>query len=190
MYYATGYSSPLGEMMLGSDGQNLVGLWIEEQKYFGASLDDSFERKENLDIFNISKKWLDKYFEQQKPKIADLPLNPHGSQFRQFVWDALCNIPYGQITTYGDIGKIVAKKMGRSSMSGQAIGGAVGHNPISIIIPCHRVVGANGSLTGYAGGIDRKIKLLELEGIDVSQFTIPTKGTAIKNTINLLLMDK
>lgn len=189
MHYISEYSSPLGEIMLGSDGQNLVGLWIDEQKYFGMSLDNSVEKKENLNVFNITKKWLDKYFEQLNPKITDLPLKPKGSQFREFVWEALCNIPYGQVTTYGSIGKIVAKKMGRPSMSGQAIGGAVGHNPISIIIPCHRVIGTNGSLTGYAGGIQRKIKLLELEGIDVSQFTIPTKGTAIKNTINLSLMD-
>ncbi|NLC40036.1 MAG: methylated-DNA--[protein]-cysteine S-methyltransferase, partial [Clostridiaceae bacterium] len=109
----------------------------------------------------------------QKPDISELPLAPVGTDFRQAVWQILCEIPYGQLTTYGEIAKKMAIKLNRETMSGQAVGGAVGHNPISIIIPCHRVVGSSGSLTGYAGGIDLKIKLLELEGVDVSALTVP-----------------
>ena len=109
----------------------------------------------------------------------ELSLAPVGSKFRQEVWRILCEIPYGEVITYGDIAKKMAAKMGRTSMSGQAIGGAVGHNPVSIIIPCHRVVGANGSLTGYAGGIPAKIKLLELEGVDMSRLFVPKRGTAL-----------
>lgn len=108
-----------------------------------------------------------------------MPLAPVGSEFRQNVWTILCEIPYGEVTTYGDIAKKMAAKMGKAAMSSQAVGGAVGHNPISIIIPCHRVVGANGSLTGYAGGIKTKIKLLELEGVDMSRLFVPTRGTAL-----------
>lgn len=108
-----------------------------------------------------------------------MSLTPIGSDFRQKVWSLLCEIPYGEVITYGDIAKKMAVKMKRETMSSQAIGGAVGHNPISIIIPCHRVVGSNGSLTGYAGGIKTKIKLLELEGVEPSRFFIPKTGTAL-----------
>ena len=104
---------------------------------------------------------------------------PIGSEFRQQVWKILCKISYGEVRTYGDIAKIIAKNTGKKSMSAQAIGGAVGHNPISIIIPCHRVVGTNGSLTGYAGGIDKKIELLKLENVDITKFFRPKKGSAL-----------
>ena len=108
-----------------------------------------------------------------------MPLAPIGGKFRQEVWGILCEIPYGEVITYGDIAKKVAAKMNKESMSSQAVGGAVGHNPISIMIPCHRVVGSNGSLTGYAGGIGIKVKLLELEGVDMTDFFVPQKGTAL-----------
>lgn len=108
-----------------------------------------------------------------------MKLAPRGSEFRKAVWAALCEIPYGKVTTYGEISKKVAAKFGKQHMSAQAVGGAVGHNAISIIIPCHRVVGSNGSLTGYAGGIDKKVKLLTLEKVDMSSFFIPKKGTAL-----------
>nr|WP_081299643.1 methylated-DNA--[protein]-cysteine S-methyltransferase [Gilliamella apicola] len=111
--------------------------------------------------------------------MNQLSLAPHGSPFRQKVWDILCQIPYGEIITYGNIAKQIVLQNNLHKMSSQAVGGAVGHNPISIIIPCHRVIGANGNLTGYAGGIDKKIKLLQIEGIDSSKFFIPTKGTAL-----------
>ena len=120
---------------------------------------------DNLDIFKRTKKWLDRYFNGEKPQISELPLSPKGSEFRQCVWKILCEIPYGETCTYKEIADIIAKEQGVDKMSAQAVGGAVGHNPISIIIPCHRVVGSDGSLTGYAGGIETKIKLLKLEGV-------------------------
>lgn len=179
MYYSTNYSSPMGQITLGSNGGNLVGLWIEGQKYFGGTVPETMTQSDNLPVFASAKEWLDKYFAGKKPAISDLPLAPIGGQFRQTVWDILCRIPYGKVTTYGEIAREVAVRMNRPSMSGQAVGGAVGHNPISIIIPCHRVVSASGSLTGYAGGINKKIQLLELEGVDISGLFIPAKGKAL-----------
>jgi O-6-methylguanine DNA methyltransferase len=179
MTYSTHYSSPVGSILLASNGESLVGLWIEGQKYFGDTVEEAMNEKFNLPIFTATKNWLDKYFAGQKPVISDLPLAPNGGAFRTAVWDILCEIPYGEVITYGDIAKKMAMKMNKASMSSQAVGGAVGHNPISIIIPCHRVVGANGSLTGYAGGLDKKVKLLEHEGVDMSKLFKPTKGTAL-----------
>ena len=115
-------------------------------------------------VFDRAQEWLERYFSGEKPSPEELPLRPEGTDFQQMVWRELLHIPYGQVTTYGSLAKAVAKKMGRETMSAQAVGQAVGHNPISIIIPCHRVMGTDGSLTGYAGGLDRKIRLLELEG--------------------------
>ena len=112
-------------------------------------------------------------FKGEKPDIKELSLKPQGSLFRQEVWKLLCEIPYGEVTTYGKIAKVVAQKLHKEKMSGQAVGNAVGHNPISIIIPCHRVVGTSGSLTGYAGGIDKKIALLKHEGVDMTHYFIP-----------------
>ncbi|MGF7143337.1 methylated-DNA-[protein]-cysteine S-methyltransferase [Anaerotaenia torta] len=179
MYYSTTYSSPLGTITLACDGNNLVGLWIDGQKYHGNTIFEDIPENNGLLIFDTAKKWLDRYFAGEKPHSSELPLAPAGGGFRQEVWNILCEIPYGQVITYGDIAKKMAAKMNKKSMSSQAVGGAVGHNPISIIIPCHRVVGSNGSLTGYAGGIHTKIKLLELEGADMSRLFIPTKGTAL-----------
>lgn len=178
MNYSTTYSSPLGIITLACDGSSLVGLWIEGQKYHGAAFEDDKDSKCKT-IFDSAKKWLDRYFAGEKPSISELPLAPAGSEFRQEVWNILCEIPYGKVITYGEIAKKMAEKMNRQRMSSQAVGGAVGHNPISIIIPCHRVVGSNGSLTGYAGGINIKVKLLELEGADMSRLFVPTKGTAL-----------
>ena len=172
--YSTQYNSPLGNILLASDGKNLIGLWIEEQKYFVDNFEvETMIIKDNLEIFIKTKKWLDRYFKLEKPSISELELAPIGSEFRTSVWKILCDIPYGETTTYGEIAKIMAKKLNKNSMSAQAIGNAVGHNPISIIIPCHRVVGKGGNLTGYAGGIDKKVKLLELEGVDLSKFYNP-----------------
>lgn len=179
MLYSTIYMSPLGPATLASDGDNIVGLWFAGQKYFAATVKDEFEQNPALPVFAAAQKWLDSYFAGQKPSISGLPLTPSGSSFRQGVWDILCEIPYGQSTTYGAIAVKMAARMAKKSLSSQAVGGAVGHNPISIIIPCHRVVGSNGSLTGYAGGLDRKLKLLELEGVDMSRFFRPGKGTAL-----------
>lgn len=179
MIYSTNLPSPLGNILLASDGKNLIGLWLEGQKYFSGTVKEEMTEKNDLPIFIDTKKWLEKYFGGQKPSISDLPMSPRGGDFRKAVWEILCNIPYGKLTTYGEIAKEIAAKNGREKMSAQAVGGAVGHNPISIIIPCHRVVGSNGSLTGYAGGIDKKIKLLKHEGIDMSNMFVPKKGTAL-----------
>ena len=164
MYYKTNYSSPIGLITLASDGEKLVGLWFEGQKYYGGTISEAMTEKSDLSLFNTTKKWLDRYFNGEKPAVSELPLAPIGGDFRQEVWRILCEIPYGEVATYGDIAKKMAAKLNKKSMSSQAVGGAVGHNPISIIIPCHRVVGAKGSLTGYAGGVEKKAKLLELEG--------------------------
>ena len=179
MWYSKLYVSPLGSLTLASDGDRLAGLWLEGQKYFGANLIKGLIEKNDLAVFAHTEKWLDGYFAGKKPLISDLPLAPQGSAFRRAVWDILCEIPYGEFITYGHIAERMATRLSRASMSSQAVGGAVGHNPISIIIPCHRVVGANGSLTGYAGGLDKKIKLLEHEGVDVSRFFVPSRGTAL-----------
>lgn len=179
MYYFTTYPSPIGILTLASDGKNLAGLWTEGQKYHGGTIPEAMSENNNLPLFDTVKKWLNRYFAGEKPAISELPLSPIGGEFRQGVWGILCEIPYGEVITYGAIAKKMAEKMGKKTMSSQAVGGAVGHNPISIIIPCHRVVGSGGSLTGYAGGISKKVKLLELEGADISLFSIPTKGTAL-----------
>ena len=180
MYYSTTHQTPLGTVTLAcDDSDNLVGLWMEGQKYFGGTMPEELMEKSEPPVFGTAKRWLDRYFAQEKPAISELPLRPIGGEFRQGVWEILCEIPYGEVVTYGDIAKKMAVKMGKASMSSQAVGGAVGHNPISIIIPCHRVVGSGGSLTGYAGGVARKVKLLELEDVDLSLFTVPSKGTAI-----------
>ena len=171
MYQTTTYASPVGELTLASDGTALTGLWLEGQKYFGGTSGEELAPGQpDLPVFQAARAWLDRYFSGKEPLPSELPLAPSGGEFRKLVWELLCEIPYGEVTTYGALAKKAAAKLGRSSMSSQAIGGAVGHNPISIIIPCHRVVGSNGSLTGYAGGLDVKRALLKLEGLDLSQF--------------------
>lgn len=161
MVYTSKYSSPLGEILLAADEVGLTGLWFEGQKYFANTLPDERITQETS-ILTEAKKWLDVYFSGNEPDFTP-PLHPTGSAFRHEIWKILLQIPYGQTITYGEIARQMSESKGISHMSAQAVGGAVGHNQISIIIPCHRVVGANGSLTGYAGGIDRKISLLELE---------------------------
>lgn len=178
MFFKTGYNSPLGNITLASDGSNLIGLWINGQKYFGGTVNYELVENNCIKVFDETKAWLDKYFQGEKPKISELPLAPIGNEFRQAVWKILCEIPYGEVTTYGEIAKKIARQMGKEKMSAQAIGGAVGHNPISIIIPCHRVVGTNGNLTGYAGGISTKIKLLEHEDVDMTNLFVPRKSYA------------
>ena len=167
MIYKTYYNSPVGEILIASDGENIIGLWIEGQKYYLDKIDEKIVLKNDLKIFEKTKKWLEQYFNKKKPQISELQLAPKGNEFRQLVWKLLCEIPYGKTTTYGELAEKIAKEMNKKSMSAQAIGNAVGHNPISIIIPCHRVVGKNGSLTGYAGGIDKKISLLKHEGVSL-----------------------
>lgn len=168
MYYSTHYKSPLGDILLASDENNIIGLWIGGQKYFANSMPTDVTAKDSIPILQEGIAWLDDYFAGKKPKLSGLSIAPTGGEFKQQVWKILREIPYGELTTYGNIAKEAAKRMGKDRMSAQAVGGAVGHNPISIIIPCHRVVGSNGSLTGYAGGIEKKIKLLEHEGADMT----------------------
>ena len=176
MYYSTTCPSPVGVITLASDGEKLAGLWLEGQKYYGGAIAGSMTENDDVPVFSAAKQWLNRYFSGEKPLASELPLAPVGSEFRQKVWEILCEIPYGSVITYGDIAKRMAVMLNRPTMSGQAVGGAVGHNPISIIIPCHRVVGGNGSLTGYAGGIATKMKLLELEGVDMSSLFIPASS--------------
>ena len=159
MIYTTNYKSPVGNLLLASKDNKLIGVWIEGQKYYLSNLKDEIKQSEDDKILRETKIWLDRYFNKEKPHIKELELNPMGSDFRQEVWKILCDIPYGKVITYNDIAKQIAHNRRIKKMSAQAVGGAVGHNPISIIIPCHRVVGTNGSLTGYAGGIDKKIYL-------------------------------
>lgn len=178
MYYSAIYESPVGELTLCSDGENLLGLWLEGQKYHGGTIPETMVPGD-VSVLDEARAWLDEYFAGKQPAISRLPLAPIGSEFRQIVWRILTEIPYGGVTTYGEIGKQVAKELGKDRMASLAVGGAVGHNPISIIIPCHRVVGSDGSLTGYAGGLKKKIWLLEHEGVDMAKLYVPKKGTAL-----------
>ena len=146
-------------------------------KYFARTLPKEYAESETP-VLCEAKRWLDIYFSGREPDFTP-PLHPVGSAFQQVVWALLLEIPYGETTTYGTLARKLAEKQGLTHMSAQAVGGAVGHNDISLIIPCHRVVGANGSLTGYAGGVDKKIKLLELERADMKSFFVPKKGTAL-----------
>lgn len=177
MDYINHYCSPIGNILLAADDMGLTGLWFEGQKYFALNLDKVHEERK-LPVFEKAKQWLDVYFLGKEPDFT-VPLHFTGTDFQNDVWEILCAIPYGQTMTYGEIAKKIAAKKGLPSMSAQAVGGAVGHNEISIIVPCHRVVGKNGSLTGYAGGIDKKIKLLQLEKVNMESFFTPKKGTAL-----------
>ena len=177
MTYTQHYDSPLGGILLAADDVGLTGLWFDGQKYFARGLSNERIAQETS-VLAEAKRWLDIYFTGKKPDFTP-PLHPIGSAFRRSVWEILLQIPYGQTTTYGEIARQLAKKQGLDRMSAQAVGGAVGHNPISIILPCHRVVGSNGSLTGYAGGVERKVALLTLEGTDMSRLFVPGKGTAL-----------
>lgn len=177
MVYTMQYDSPLGKILLAADEVGLTGLWFYGQKYFANYLPEE-NREGKTPALDQAKKWLDIYFGGKEPNFTP-PLHPRGSDFRRAVWDILLKIPYGKTITYGDIARELAEKKGAAKMSAQAVGGAVEHNEISIIIPCHRVVGTNGSLTGYAGGIDKKISLLTLERADISGLFIPKKGTAL-----------
>lgn len=159
--YTSVYSSELGDILLAADEIGLTGLWFFGQSYFADTLPVE-QIAQETPILAQAKEWLDEYFSGKEPDFTPT-LHPIGSPFRQAVWKLLLQIPYGQTTTYGEIARQLEKLQNRPHMSAQAVGGAVGHNGISIIIPCHRVVGTKGSLTGYAGGLDKKMALLELE---------------------------
>lgn len=161
MMYISRYSSPLGGITIASNGSAITGLWFDGQRRFGSTLAEPCIEKP-LPIFAEAKRWLDMYFSGEAPGFTP-PLQAEGTAFGKMVWDILLTIPFGQTVTYGDIAKQLARQQGVQRMSAQAVGGAVGRNPIALMIPCHRVVGANASLTGYAGGIDKKQQLLLLE---------------------------
>ena len=161
MQYISHYRSPIGDMLMAADGTGLTGLWFEGQKYFADQLDEEYMERE-IPLFEKVKKWLDIYFSGKEPDFT-VPLHFKGTAFQKEVWEILCTIPYGRTMTYGEIAEQIAAEKGLPRMSARAVGGAVGHNRISVIVPCHRVVGANGRLTGYAGGIEKKMKLLALE---------------------------
>ena len=177
MVYTTEYESPLGTITLACDGEAIIGLWFNRQRYFGSILPEKTERKEHP-LFEEARRWLDTYFSGRAPDFTP-PLRYDSTLFRKQVCDIMLTIPYGQTMTYGEIAAEIARQQGKEKMSAQSVGGAVGHNPISLIIPCHRVVGTNGSLTGYGGGIARKVKLLELERVNMEHFFVPKKGTAL-----------
>lgn len=177
MVYTYHYSSPLGGITAASDGEAVMGLWFDGQKYFADTLPQKYEEKD-LPVFQDLKRWLDIYFSGKAPDFT-LPLLINTTPFRKAVWKIMLTIPYGHTMTYAEIAAKIAEQRGIERMSAQAVGGAVGHNSISIIIPCHRVVGSDGNLTGYAGGIDKKVKLLTLEQVDMSAFYIPKKGSAL-----------
>ncbi|MBQ1931568.1 MAG: methylated-DNA--[Lachnospiraceae bacterium] len=169
MQYINYYPSPLGRITLAADEIGLTGLWLEGQKYYAGQMDrehDEWIEKESP-VLTMAKHWLEEYFAGKVPEAA-IPMHLKGTPFQMEVWEILCQIPYGQTITYGQIARQIAAKRGRKTMSAQAVGGAVGRNPISIIVPCHRVMGADGSLTGYAGGVDKKIALLTLEGVNLT----------------------
>lgn len=177
MVYTAEYDSPLGTITLACDGEAITGLWFNGQKYFGNILPRDTLQQEHP-LFAEARRWLDIYFSGREPGFLP-PLRYNSTPFRKLVCDIMLTIPYGQTMTYGAIAAEAARQQDVKTMSAQAVGGAVGHNPISLMIPCHRVVGTSGSLTGYAGGIDRKVKLLALEHADMQKLFVPKKGTAL-----------
>lgn len=177
MIYSKKYQSPMGEIILNSDGENLTAVCFKDGKDYARYIMDSVEK--DLPIFEETIKWLDIYFQGKDPGFIPKYKRDDMTAFRQEIIEEMLKIPYGEVVTYNDISKAIAQKRGIKRMSAQAVGGAVGWNPICIIIPCHRVVGTNGSLTGYGGGIANKVKLLELEGVNMDKYFVPKKGTAL-----------
>ena len=164
MTYTASYESPVGELLLASDGKSLTGLWLAGQEHYADGVGENAVTDHSLPVFDCAKHWLCDYFAGKRPAVGQLPLAPQGSEFRRRICQLLCEIPYGTLTTYGQLAKDYEAKFGQKT-SARAVGGAVGRNPISIIIPCHRVVGGNGAITGYAGGLDKKRILLAHEEI-------------------------
>ena len=172
MHYLSHYESPLGAMTMASDGEHLTGLWFDGQKYDRSTIDGNAELKPHLPVFTQTAQWLDAYFEGSDPGFTP-PISVEGSDFKKMVSSIMLSIPFGATSTYARIAAEVARRMGRKQMSAQAVGGAVGRNPIVLIVPCHRVLASDGSLRGYAGGVDRKERLLEMEGVNVSGLLTP-----------------
>lgn len=176
---ASNYVSPIGNLLIVVKDDKLIGLWVEHQKYYKQNIKEEIIISDDNPLIVKTKRWLSRYFNGKKPNIKELNLEPVGSDFRKEVWNLLVQIPYGTVVTYQMIAQKLAIIKGIEKMSAQAVGSAIGHNPISIIIPCHRVVGTNGSLTGYAGGINKKLYLLNHEKVDMKNLFVPHKGTAL-----------
>ena len=177
--YCTEYQSDLiGPLTIASDGEAIVGCWFENDRYFGYGVKGSMAQRDNLPVFAQVRDWLNRYFAGGKPNPRELPLSAQATPFQLLVRESMLDIPYGQTTTYGAIAKRIEVQTGKRQ-SARAVGGAVGRNPLCVIAPCHRVVGSNGSLTGFGGGIDMKVKLLEHEGVDMSSLYRPKRGTAL-----------
>lgn len=177
MFFTQHYDSPLGGILLAADDVGLTGLWFDGAKYFAAGLPSEHAEGESPALAEAAR-WLDAYFGGCDPGFLP-PLHLHGTAFQRAVWDILRSIPYGQTLSYGEIARRLAAQQGLLRMSAQAVGGAVGRNPVSLIVPCHRAVGANGSLTGYAGGVERKLRLLQMERADTEKLFLPRRGTAL-----------
>ena len=175
MLFTTNYISPIGNISILTNQDALLHLAIAGQSFPNDLVKKGINTNHELEIIRATITWLGAYFDGKKPSASSLAIAPQGSAFRQNVWELLLQIPYGEVRTYGNIAKEIAAKKGIAKMASQAIGGAVGHNPIPIIIPCHRVIGASGNLTGYSDGIDLKIKLLAHEGVDVTKLSMPKR---------------
>lgn len=171
MRYAAFYPSPFGTVTMTADETGLTGLWLPNQ---ASNRRENLPEAPELPVFQETRRWLDVYFSGREPDFLP-PLHLMGTAFQKSVWEILLTIPYGKTTTYGEIARKIAARQGKSSMSAQAVGGAVGSNPISILVPCHRVVGKSGNLTGYAGGLDKKVFLLQLEHLDMTGFFLPKR---------------
>ena len=179
MAFSTTYDTGLiGELTLASDRESIIGCWFENDRLFGDTVEGPLIANDDVPVYDDERQRLDKYFKGENPAITELPLNPNGSDFRHLVWQKIREIPYGTTTTYGEIARQIEFETGKR-VSSQAVGGAVGHNPLCVIVPCHRVMGANGNLTGFGGGLDTKVKLLEHERVDMRRFFRPKKGTAL-----------
>lgn len=170
------YIPPVNEILLSSDGENLTGLWFRHPHDDLKILKDKTGTYTHVPVFDATRNWLDIYFAGQIPDFMPPIAFTEGSTFRHMIWQLLLEIPYGEVTTYGALAKRMAAKLGKEKMAAQAVGGAIGSNPISIIVPCHRVVGTNGSLTGYGGGLKVKEYLLTLEHLDMTHFSMPKKS--------------
>ena len=191
MNYFTEYRTPIiGALTLASDGEALIGCWFDNDRFFGYGAEGARERRDDLPVFEQARAWLDRYFAGEAPDPHKLPLGKgRMSEFQMRVREAMLDVPYGETTTYGEIAKRIEAETGRRQ-SAQAVGGAVGHNPLCVIVPCHRVMGAKGNLTGFGGGIDTKVALLEHEGAMKDGFKRPKKGTALAGLPNASRMGR
>lgn len=177
--FCTTYETGLiGTLTLASNGDVLTGCWFEHDRHFAYGVRGEMFPDDSLAAFTPARDWLSRYFAGEKPDFSRVPHDAGGTPFQREVWAELERIPYGELTTYGTIARTLEERLGRRQSS-RAVGGAVGRNRLCVFVPCHRVVGSDGSLTGFGGGIPTKVKLLQLEGVDVSRLTVPTRGTAL-----------